>query len=189
LEKLVKESEKNYKKYNFTPIYSTLLNFCISDLSSFYFDISKDSLYCDQISSPRRKQITTVLYHLLQGILKVISPILPHLAEEVYQNIPFRFGFANQESVFLANLSFTLDFSTDVENKLEIINNFFLPLRQDVFQALEKVRQEKIITTNSQAKLTICLKEKKNLNYSELNLIELLIVAEVKFQEKVESEM
>jgi len=185
----VKESEKNYQKYNFTPIYSSLLNFCINDLSSFYLDISKDSLYCDPISSPRRKQIITTFYYILGGLLKVISPILPYLTEEVYQNIPFQFGFASQESVYLINLSYTIDFPKDFEKKLEVINNFFLPLRQDVFQALEKTRQEKIITANNQAKLKIYLKKKQDLNYSEINLTELLGVAELKFQEKVEEKM
>ena len=185
----MKESENNYLKYNFTPIYSSLLNFCINDLSSFYLDISKDSLYCDPISSPRRKQIITTFYHLLKGLLKVISPILPYLAEEVYQSIPFQFGFAGQESVYLANFSFTIDFPNDFEKKLEIINHFFFPLRQDIFQALEKARQEKIIAANNQAKLTISLKKKQPLDYSELNLTELLGVAELKFQEKTEDKM
>ncbi|CAG8637191.1 13050_t:CDS:1 [Ambispora leptoticha] len=189
LEKLVQESVKNYTKYNFTPIYSSLLSFCINDLSSFYLDISKDSLYCDLVSSPRRKQIITTFYYLLKGLLKVISPILPYLAEEVYQSIPFKYGFADQESVYLANLSSNIDFPKDLEKKLEIINNFFLPLRKDVFQALEKARQEKIITTNNQAKLTIYFKKKPPLDYSELKLIELLGIAELKFQEKVEERM
>jgi isoleucyl-tRNA synthetase len=146
-------------------------------------------LYCDPIASLRRKQIITTFYYLLEGLLKVISPILPYLAEEAYQNIPFKFGFAGQESVYLANLSFIIDFPKEFEKKLEIINNFFLPLRQDVFQALEKARQEKIITTNNQAKLTIYLKKKPPLDYYELNLIKLLGIAELKFQVKAEEKM
>src|SRR5206468_7311796 len=105
LEKIATESEKNYNEYNFNPTYSSLLNFCINDLSSFYFEISKDSLYCDSLYSLRRKQIVTTLYYLLSGMLKIISPILPYLAEEVYQNIPFRFGFADRESIHLVNYS------------------------------------------------------------------------------------
>jgi isoleucyl-tRNA synthetase len=160
LARLVAESQKNYNEYNFNSIYSSLLNFCINDLSSFYFEISKDSLYCDSLYSLRRKQIITTLYYLLQGLLKVISPILPFLAEEVYQNIPFRFGFVGQESIDLANYSPILSLSPGSEKQAELISNFFLPLRQDVYQALEKARQEKIINTNSQANLTIYLKQK-----------------------------
>lgn len=161
LEKLTTESQKNYREYNFNPIYSSLLNFCISDLSSFYFEISKDSLYCDSLHSARRRQIITTLYYLLVGLLKVISPILPFLAEEVYQNIPFDFGFAGQESIHLANNFSTFPLFPSSEKQVELIADFFLPLRQEVYQVLEKARQEKIINTNSQAHLLIYLKQKK----------------------------
>ena len=187
LEKLITESQKNYNEYNFIPICSSLLNFCINDLSSFYFEISKDSLYCDDLYSARRRQITTALYYLLAGLLKIISPILPFLAEEVYQNIPFHFGFADQESVHLVSHFPTLSLSPDSKKKAELITDFFLPIRQGVYQALEKVRQEKIINTNSQAHLMIYLKGEWNC--SELNLKELLLVAEVEFGEKKENGM
>ena len=189
LEKLVTESQKNYREYNFNPIYSSLLNFCINDLSSFYFEISKDSLYCDNLHSLRRKQTITTLYYLLNGLLKIISPILPYLAEEVYQNVPFGFGFAGQESVHLVNYSPILPLSPDSKKKAELITDFFLPLRQTVYQALEKVRQEKIINTNSQAHSEIYLKQKGKWDYSELNLKELLLVAEVEIRETKEDKM
>ena len=189
LEKLVEESKKNYQKYNFTTIYFSLLNFCINDLSSFYFEISKDSLYCDNLSSLRRKQIITTLYYLLQGILKIISPILPYLAEETYQNIPFQLELKTQESVHLVNYSLVLNFPSNIEEELKVITDYFLPLRQDIFQALERARQEKIITSNPQAHLTICLKEKRKINYSKLNLTELLTIAEVEIKEKKEENM
>ena len=180
LEKLIKASQKKYREYSFNPIYASLLNFCINDLSSFYFEISKDSLYCDSLNSLRRKQIIATLHYLLGGLLKVIIPILPYLAEEVYQNIPFNFGFAKQESVHLANYSAALSFPTDIEKKLAMIAEFFLPLRQEVYQALEEARQRKIINTNSQAELVVFLKQENEWNYSELNLAELLLVAKVR---------
>jgi isoleucyl-tRNA synthetase len=182
LEKLTLEAKKNYEQYSFNSIYSSLLNFCINDLSAFYFEINKDSLYCDSIDSQRRKQITTTLYYLLQGLLKIISPSLPYLAEEVYRNIPFRFGFASSESVFLANYSRDISFLANGEKKINLIRSFFLPIRQDVYRALEKSRQEKIIDVNSQAHLTIYLKEEKKSIDSELDLRELLLVAEVEIK-------
>jgi len=189
LEKILKETEENYQKYSFTPIYSSLLNFCINDLSSFYFEISKDSLYCDLIPSLRRKQIITTLYYLLQGILKIIAPILPYLAEETYQSIPFQFGFKKQESIYLVNYSFNFNFPSNIDEELKLITDYFLPLRQDIFQALERARQENIITSNPQANLEIYLKSKKTINYSKLNLLELLLVAEIKIKEEKEENM
>ncbi|KLL04414.1 MAG: isoleucyl-tRNA synthetase [Mycoplasmataceae bacterium RV_VA103A] len=188
LEKLTSESQKKYSEYNFNPICTSLLNFCINDLSSFYFEIIKDSLYCDSLSSLRRQQIIATLYYLLQGLLKIISPIFPFMAEEIYQNIPFHFGFAGQESIYLDNYSPTLPFSPSLEKEIAIITKFFLPLRQDVHQALEQARQEKIINTNSQAYLIIFLKEKKGLDCSQLNLEELLLVAKVEIRDKWEDD-
>lgn len=189
LEKLLSDSQKRYKEYNFSTLCPALLNFCINDLSAFYFEISKDSLYCDSINSLRRKQIITTLYYLLGGLLKIISPILPYLAEEVYQNIPFHFGLASQNSVHLLNYTFPITLLTKSEKKIAIITSFFLPLRHDVFQALERARQENIINSNLQAILKICLKEQNHPNYSELNLTELLLVSAVKIQEKREENM
>src|SRR6185369_2773704 len=122
-------------------------------------------------------------------LLKIISPILPYLAEEVYQNIPFPFGFAGQESIHLVNYSPILPLSPDSEKKAELIADFFLPLRQEVYQALEKSRQEKVITANSQAHLEIYLKQKGKWDYSALNLKELLLVAEVEIRETKEDKM
>ncbi|MDR1670367.1 MAG: class I tRNA ligase family protein [Spiroplasmataceae bacterium] len=188
LEKLIIESHKSYQEYSFNSTYSSLLNFCINDLSSFYFEISKDSLYCDNLNSQRRNQIITTLYCLLQGLLKVISPTLPYLTEEVYQNIPFNFGFAGKESAFLSNFSSNLIPLPDGEKKMNLITNFFFSLRQTVYQNLEKARQEKIIDSNSQAHLIIYLSEEGKWISSELNLIELLLVAEVEIKDFVKEE-
>ena len=48
---------KNFKSYNFHNLYKDLLNFCTVDLSSFYFDIRKDTLYCDPKDSGKRKKL------------------------------------------------------------------------------------------------------------------------------------
>ncbi|RHZ37673.1 class I tRNA ligase family protein [endosymbiont GvMRE of Glomus versiforme] len=182
LNKLVDYSQENYQKYNFNLIYQTLLHFCVNDLSSFYFEISKDSLYCDNLESPRRKQIIIVLYYLLIGLLKIITPLLPFLAEEIYENIPFKFGYAQEKSVmFLPDSRFPLPSG---EQNLKLIEDFLL-LRQEVFSALEKARQTKIIHTNSQARVFVVpKKESKTSQFSSLNLARLLLIAQIEFTEK-----
>ena len=130
LDKLIISSQENYQKYSFNLIYQNLLNFCTNDLSSFYFEISKDSLYCDSLESSRRKQIITVLYHLLGGLLKVISPITPFLTEEAYENIPFKFGYANEASVMF--LPKKINLPACKKENVDLIENFLL-LREDIF--------------------------------------------------------
>jgi len=104
------------------------------------------------LEGPRRKQIITVLYYLLEGLLKVISPVTPFLVEEVYENIPFKFGYANQASVMF--LPKEINFPAYKKENVDLIEDFLF-LREDIFSALEKARQAKIIHTNSQAKILV----------------------------------
>ena len=81
LDLLVKE---NLKNYNFHKLYKELLNFCALDLSSFYFDIRKDVLYCDDINSKKRKECVLVLNIILDCLLKWFAPIFVFTTDEIY---------------------------------------------------------------------------------------------------------
>ena len=81
LNQLVKE---NLKNYNFHKLYKELLNFCTLDLSSFYFDIRKDVLYCDSVNSKKRKKCIVVLNIILECLLKWFAPIFVFTTEEIY---------------------------------------------------------------------------------------------------------
>jgi isoleucyl-tRNA synthetase len=54
-------------------------------LSSIYFDVTKDSLYCDAQDSVRRRAILTVMEEVLRTMTRIMAPIVPHLAEEIHQ--------------------------------------------------------------------------------------------------------
>jgi len=68
-------------------LYKELLNFCTIDLSSFYFDIRKDVLYCDNVDSKKRKDCVIVLNIILESLLKWFAPILVFTSEEIYSLI------------------------------------------------------------------------------------------------------
>jgi len=163
LEKLLLTSKDRYSSFNFNAVYASLLRFCINKLSSFYLETVKDSLYCDQQGSQRRQQIIITFYHLLHGLLKILSPLLPHLAEEIYQYLPFNFGFGSFASVQLLPTVSLPNFTAEIKKENEVIEEIFLPLRQEVLKFLEKARQEKIITNNRQANLFIYPKSEKGL--------------------------
>ena len=76
--------KKNLKNYNFHKLYKELLNFCTVDLSSFYFDIRKDVLYCDDINSKKRKECIIVLNIILDCLQKWFAPILVFTTDEIY---------------------------------------------------------------------------------------------------------
>ncbi len=76
--------KQNLKIYNFHKLYKELLNFCSLDLSSFYFDIRKDVLYCDSINSRKRKNCIIILNIILECLLKWFAPIFVFTTDEIY---------------------------------------------------------------------------------------------------------
>jgi len=76
-----------FKEYNFHKLYKELVNFCSLELSAFYFDIRKDTLYCDDISSVKRKACIDLLGLILDMLMKWFAPILSFTTEEIFQII------------------------------------------------------------------------------------------------------
>jgi isoleucyl-tRNA synthetase len=74
-----------YQNFDFARIVHTLINFCVVDLSAYYFDIRKDALYCDGPSSLRRRANRTVMAHLFDRLVLWLAPILPFTTEEAWQ--------------------------------------------------------------------------------------------------------
>ncbi len=81
LDLLIKD---NLNNYNFHKMYKELLNFCALDLSSFYFDIRKDTLYCDNVNSKKRKECVVVLNIILECLIKWFAPIFVFTTDEIY---------------------------------------------------------------------------------------------------------
>ena len=77
--------KKYFKEYNFHKLYRELLNFCSLDLSAFYFDIRKDTLYCDATKSSKRMACIRLLYLILDILLKWFAPILSFTTEEIFR--------------------------------------------------------------------------------------------------------
>ncbi|MEO0983586.1 MAG: class I tRNA ligase family protein, partial [Pseudomonadota bacterium] len=81
LDALVREA---YDVYDFKRIMAALVNFCAVDLSAVYFDIRKDSLYCDAVDEPRRRACRTVMEDVLERLLSWLAPIMPFTTEEAF---------------------------------------------------------------------------------------------------------
>jgi isoleucyl-tRNA synthetase len=80
---------KAYEEHDFKRIMAALLNFCSVDLSAVYFDIRKDSLYCDAPSDVRRRAARTVMAAILERLLAWLAPIMPFTTEESFLMSPF----------------------------------------------------------------------------------------------------
>ncbi len=93
LNKLVETSQQitlAYENYEFSKFFQIIQNFCVSDLSNFYLDIAKDRLYISAPNDFRRKSCQFVLSKLIENLAVLISPVLSHMAEDIWQNIPYK---------------------------------------------------------------------------------------------------
>ncbi|XP_068089019.1 isoleucine--tRNA ligase, mitochondrial [Hyperolius riggenbachi] len=79
-----------YKNYEFGKVTRLLEAFVTKDLSSFYFSIIKDRLYCEEEKSLKRRSCQTVLSEAVDIVIRSFAPILPHLAEEIFQHLPYK---------------------------------------------------------------------------------------------------
>ncbi|XP_053794437.1 isoleucine--tRNA ligase, mitochondrial [Vidua chalybeata] len=86
-----------YKQYEYSKVVRLLQAFCSRSLSNFYFSMIKDRLYCEEAKDPKRRSCQTVLAEALDIVVRSFAPILPHLAEEVFQYIPYK---KDSEGVF-----------------------------------------------------------------------------------------
>ena len=174
--------KKYFKNYDFHNLYKELLNFCTVDLSAFYFDIRKDSLYCDPIDSKKRKSTILLLNIILNSLLKWFAPILSFTTEEIYRLI-----FKDSKSVHLEKF---LNFPNNFENEklyqkwLELIK-----IRNICNISIEEKRTNKEIGSSLEADLNIHLDKKleeitKNIDFSELCITS---KAEISFKENSET--
>ncbi len=88
LSKLIKNVDESFKTYEFYKYFQHLQNFASTDLSSFYLDIVKDRLYTKGKKSLSRRACQTVLYETLLTLIKILVPVMPHQAEDIWQNTP-----------------------------------------------------------------------------------------------------
>ncbi|WP_163151636.1 isoleucine--tRNA ligase [Anoxybacillus sp. MB8] len=139
LNRLIEKVKQAYETYEFATIYHEVNNFCTVDLSAFYFDFSKDVLYIEAANSHERRSIQTVLYDTLVALTKLVAPILPHTADEVWSYIPH----VKEESVQLVDMPEAV--RMDDEDRIVKKWDAFMELRDEVLKALEVARNEKLI--------------------------------------------
>ncbi len=151
LQKIVDKTRKAYATYDFHIVHHALYNFCTVDLSNFYLDVLKDRLYILPAGSPERRSAQTVMHSLLDAIVRLMSPILPFTAEEIWSYMP---GVTEKA----ASVHLTLLPEIDprlVDNILAEEWQTLLSVRSEVTKALEAARVQKQIGHPLDAKVTI----------------------------------
>lgn len=89
LTEYAREVTAAYEAYSFKDVFAALQSFNSAQLSAFFMDINKDRLYADAADSPSRRAAQSALLHALVVLTKSLAPVAPHLAEDVYQHVPF----------------------------------------------------------------------------------------------------
>ena len=89
------EAREFYAAHQFSRVYSLLQQFGTADLSNFYLDVAKDRLYISAAAEARRRSCQTVLAALTEGFAVCLAPLLPHLAEDIWQFVPYETGHAS----------------------------------------------------------------------------------------------
>ncbi|WP_176595947.1 MULTISPECIES: isoleucine--tRNA ligase [Sphingobium] len=143
-----------------------LMDFANSDLSAFFFDIRKDCLYCDAKSDPKRRAYRTVLDTLFHALVRYAAPIIPFTAEEVWQS-----RFANpEESVHFLEWP-EVDGgwrNQSLDDKWTEIRN----QRDQVNEAIEPLRREKIVRSSLEADVTMGeLVPSDGVNFAEIAIV------------------
>ena len=164
LQAVVAEVLKAYEEYQFYRVYQRLYTFCTVDLSAFYLDVVKDRLYCEGKDSVGRRAAQTVLYELLEALVRLLAPILIHTCEEVWDHMPWR---EDLESIHLARFPELRPEWRD--EALEARWKQLIAVRDEVARELEKLRAAKKIGSGLDARVTL---------YAEGELLELLRSAE-----------
>ena len=165
------------KKHDYHGVYVKLLNFCTLDLSAFYFDIRKDSLYCDDRNSLKRRSVSTCLHLLFDFLSKWFSPIISFTSEEAWQT-----RHQDNSSSILLQVITEKDFIYPYSN-LENIFSELKRVRKSVTAALEIKRNEKLIGSSLQAKAIIYIPSDIQKILSTLDLAEMCIVSEIEIRD------
>jgi isoleucyl-tRNA synthetase len=162
-----------FKNYDFHNLYKELLNFCTVDLSAFYFDIRKDTLYCDPIDSSKRKSTIMLLNIILDSLLKWFAPILSFTTEEIFKLIS-----QNKQSIHLQKfLNFPENFHN---NKLNSKWTEILKIRNECNISIEEIRASKVIGSSLETNLEIHLNKKFQEIVDNIDFAEICITSDAK---------
>ncbi len=177
LNSLIGVCRRAYDNYEFHVVAHAINDFCVVELSSFYLDIIKDRLYCEDRNGLRRRSAQTALFLLVDAMAKLFAPILAFTCDEIWQAMP-HWAEDDPRNILLNQMpsdcaAYCLD--GEAMAKWDVV----MKLRQDVNGVLELARAEKRIGKALEAQVTLstqnqALKEA----CAGLNLAELFIVSQ-----------
>lgn len=173
--RLVNTINKAYESFDFMAIYKAVVNFITIDLSAFYLDFAKDVVYIEAADSLPRRQMQTVFYVVLVNITKLLTPILPHTAEEIWSYLE------HEEAEYVQLTEMPLAKTFDGQDSILEVWESFMSFRTQAQKALEEARNAKVIGKSLEAHLTVYPSEevKTLLTALDSDIAQLLIVSQL----------
>ena len=170
IDQIVQECIKNF---DFHLMFTTLLNFCSNDLSAFYFDIRKDSIYCDKKSNSIRRSSRTVLNILFEHLIRWFAPSLVFTSEEAWKSRGKEGSIHTEEFLKVSN-----NYKND---ELAKKWNFVKDVRRVATGALELKRAEKLIGSSLQAHINLFVPNKQKELLEGIDIAEVCIVSSFEY--------
>ena len=172
---LVKTVRAAYDRYEFHGVYRAVYNFCVVDMSNFYLDIIKDRLYCG--AEAERRSAQTALYYILDGMTRLIAPILAFTSDEIWHAMKHAKS-VDAESVLLNdmpgdNAAFALG-AADQARWAKLIS-----LRDAVNKALENARNAGVFKKAQDTEVTLSVSADDAVFLKDVDLASLCIVSKV----------
>ena len=175
LDDLIKAVRKAYNNYEFHVVSHAINDFCVVELSSFYLDIIKDRLYCEEKNGLRRRSAQTALFLIADALAKLFAPILAFTCDEIWQEMPHREG-DDARNVLLNQMPDGMGAyaqGVDMEKWALVMK-----LRQDVNGVLELARADKRIGKALEAHVSLQTEDAALVEAcKEINLAEICIVS------------
>ncbi len=180
LNALIERCEAAYQNYEFHVVSHAVNDFCVVELSSFYLDIIKDRLYCEEKDGLTRRSAQTALWLILDTMTKIFAPILAFTCDEIWQAMPHREG-DDPRNVLLNQMNKPFaDYALD--GAAMAVWEELVKVRDAVNGALEAARNEKKIGKSLEARVKLTVpQELANQKFMDADeLADLLIVSQVR---------
>jgi len=150
---LVDQCRRWYDGFEFHRVFHAVHDFCVVDLSAFYFDILKDRLYTFAARNRSRRSAQTAIYRIASALVRLIAPVLAFTAEEVWEHMPRRAG--DPDSVHLLLFPAAAELQTQLSEDLQANWDDLRQVRDSVLKALENDRVRKVISGSLEAKVVL----------------------------------
>lgn len=175
LNKLIADVTEAFENYEFYKYFQCLQNFAAVDLSSFYLDIVKDRLYTAGKKSLSRRACQTVLFENLMALVRILAPVMPHQAEDIWQNVPE----VQRGGLISILLSDWPKVNEKWDNQqLEDEFTMILKSREVVSRAIEPLRADKKVGSSLEVAVYIKAEQDSVLQANESDLADIYIVSQ-----------